>query len=378
LFILGYIIKKAVQTSRVKGDDAMRKIMFTGGGSSGHVSVNLALIPRFLEDGWAVEYIGSDNGIEKELILPLDKVRYFSIASGKLRRYLDWNNVKDPFKVVKGIYQAYWLIKKQKPNILFSKGGFVSVPVVLGAWLNKVPVIIHESDITPGLANRVSIPFAAGVCITFPETAQHLKSRKTHYVGAVIRDELKQGNIERGRAYCQLNANKPVLLIMGGSLGAKMINQTVRKALNQLTKVFQIVHLCGRGQVDPSFQSPYYRQYEYINRELPDILAMTDIVISRAGANSIYEFLSLRIPMLLIPLTKAQSRGDQILNAQSFEAAGYCEVLNEEALTEQMLLTSVNRVYEGRQAYRRKMDTALKKDALSLLFDIIKKAAKEA
>jgi UDP-N-acetylglucosamine--N-acetylmuramyl-(pentapeptide) pyrophosphoryl-undecaprenol N-acetylglucosamine transferase len=356
----------------------LKKIMLTGGGSTGHVSVNLALIPRFLEDGWAIEYIGSEQGIEKELILPLNNVKYFSIATGKLRRYLDWKNLKDPFKVVKGIYQAYRIIHKQQPSILFSKGGFVSVPVVLGAWLNKVPVILHESDITPGLANRLSIPFAACVCTTFPETAQHLKNGKTHYVGAVIRDELKQGNIERGRAYCQLKAIKPVLLIMGGSLGAKMINQTVRRALNQLTEVFQIVHLCGKGQVDPSFQSPYYRQYEYVNRELPDVLAMTDIVISRAGANSIFEFLSLRIPMLLIPLPNAQSRGDQILNARAFEAAGYCEVLNEEALTEQMLFTSVNRVYEDRQAYIKRMDTALKMDALSLLYEIIKKSAKEA
>jgi UDP-N-acetylglucosamine--N-acetylmuramyl-(pentapeptide) pyrophosphoryl-undecaprenol N-acetylglucosamine transferase len=355
----------------------LKKIMFTGGGSSGHVSVNLALIPRFQQDGWAVEYIGSENGIEKELILPLKQVKYFSIATGKLRRYLDWKNVKDPFKVVKGVFQAYRLIKKQKPNILFSKGGFVSVPVVLAAWLNKVPVIIHESDITPGLANRIAIPFAAGVCTTFPETAQHLKSAKTHYVGVVIRDELKLGNKERGRAYCKFNANKPVLLIMGGSLGAKMINQAVRSALNQLTEIFQIVHLCGKGQVDPSLQSPYYRQYEYINHELPDVLAMTDMVISRAGANSIFEFRSLYIPMLLIPLSKTQSRGDQILNAQSFETAGYCQVLNEEALTAETLLTNVQRVYEHRQAYKEKMSTVPEKDALSLLFKIIKKAAKE-
>ncbi|QGR00036.1 undecaprenyldiphospho-muramoylpentapeptide beta-N-acetylglucosaminyltransferase [Paenibacillus psychroresistens] len=351
--------------------------MFTGGGSSGHVSVNLALIPHFQQDGWAVEYIGSENGIEKELILPLKQVKYFSIATGKLRRYLDWNNVKDPFKVVKGVFQAYRIIKKQKPTILFSKGGFVSVPVVLAAWLNKVPVIIHESDITPGLANRIAIPFATGVCTTFPETAQHLKSAKTHFVGAIIRDELKQGNKARGRAFCQLNSSKPVLLIMGGSLGAKRINQTVRSALNKLTDTFQIIHLCGKGQVDPILQSPYYRQYEYINHELPDVLAMTDVVISRAGANSIFEFLALRIPMLLIPLSKAQSRGDQILNAQSFAAAGYCEVLNEEALSAEALVTDVHRVYEQRQTYKEKMGKAPERDALSLLFKFIKKTSKK-
>jgi UDP-N-acetylglucosamine--N-acetylmuramyl-(pentapeptide) pyrophosphoryl-undecaprenol N-acetylglucosamine transferase len=323
--------------------------MFTGGGSSGHVSVNLALIPRFLTEGWTVEYIGSENGIEKELIEPLNHVQYFSIATGKLRRYLDWRNVKDPFKVVKGTFQAYRLIKKQKPNIIFSKGGFVSVPVVLGAWLNKVPVIIHESDITPGLANRLSIPFTAGVCTTFPETEKHLKTGKIHYVGAVIRDELKLGSKERGRAFCQLNDSKPVLLIMGGSLGAKRINQTVRKALTQLTNDFQIIHLCGKDQLEPTIQSRDYRQYEYINKELPDIIAMTDMVISRAGANSIFEFLSLRIPMLLIPLTKAQSRGDQILNARSFEASGYCKVLIEEELSEQSLISSVTQVFNNRK-----------------------------
>jgi UDP-N-acetylglucosamine--N-acetylmuramyl-(pentapeptide) pyrophosphoryl-undecaprenol N-acetylglucosamine transferase len=354
----------------------MKKIMFTGGGSAGHVSVNLALIPRFLAEGWEVEYIGSETGIERELITPLSKVQYFGIATGKLRRYLDWKNVKDPFKVIKGVYQAFRLIKKRQPHVLFSKGGFVSVPVVLGAWLNKVPVIIHESDMTPGLANRLSIPCATGICTTFPETEQYLKAGKTHYVGAVIRAELKEGNRERGRAFCGLTSYKPVLLIMGGSLGSRVINQAVRMALTQLTVQFQIVHICGKDQIDPSIESLNYKQYAYINQELPDVLAMTDLVISRAGANSIFEFLSLRIPMLLIPLTKAQSRGDQILNAHSFEASGFCEVLQEEQLTDQSLASGVTWVYKNRQAYIKKMNHTIEKDALSLVFDIIKKTAK--
>jgi UDP-N-acetylglucosamine--N-acetylmuramyl-(pentapeptide) pyrophosphoryl-undecaprenol N-acetylglucosamine transferase len=350
--------------------------MFTGGGSAGHVTVNLALIPCFLEEGWSVEYMGSENGMEKQLISSIANVRYHGIATGKLRRYFDWKNIKDPFKVVRGVLQAYRLIRKQKPNVLFSKGGFVSVPVVLGAWLNKVPIIIHESDVTPGLANRISIPFATGVCTTFPDTEKHLPKGKTHYVGPIVREELKHGIAERGRAFCQFTDQMPVLLIMGGSLGAKQINQTVRAALEHLTGYFQIVHLCGKGQIDASFQSPLYRQYEYIQKELPDVLAMSDIAVSRAGANSIFEFLFLRKPMLLIPLTKEQSRGDQLVNARSFKEAGFCEVLFEEQLNAESLETNINRIYENRHTYIQNMNQFEHRDALPSVFELLKKVAR--
>jgi UDP-N-acetylglucosamine--N-acetylmuramyl-(pentapeptide) pyrophosphoryl-undecaprenol N-acetylglucosamine transferase len=354
----------------------VKKIMFTGGGSAGHVTVNLALIPLFLEEGWSVEYMGSKDGMEKQLVSSIANVRYHGIATGKLRRYFDWKNIKDPFKVVQGVLQAYRLIRKQKPDVLFSKGGFVSVPVVLGAWLNKVPIIIHESDVTPGLANRISIPFATGVYTTFQETEKYLPKDKTHYVGPIIRQELKHGNAERGRAFCRFTDKKPVLLIMGGSLGARKINQMVRVALGHLTGYFQIVHLCGKGQIDNSFQSPLYRQYEYIQKELPDVLAMSDIVISRAGANSIFEFLFLCKPMLLIPLTKEQSRGDQLLNARSFKESGYCEVLFEEQLNIESLETTIKRIYENRHAYIQNMSRVEHRDALSSVFELLKRAAK--
>lgn len=355
----------------------MKTIMFTGGGSAGHVTVNLALIPRFLEEGWAVDYIGSETGIEKDLITALPSVNYFAISTGKLRRYMDWQNVKDPFKTIKGVFQAYRLINKRKPKVVFSKGGFVSVPVVLGAWLNRVPVLIHESDITPGLANRIAIPFATGVCTTFPETAKMLQPDKCRHVGAVIREEVKQGNAKRGRDFCGFDFIKPVILIMGGSLGAKKINQTLRQALPYLTERFQIVHLCGKNNVDTSIESPNYRQYEYINEQLPDIFAMTDIVISRAGSNSIFEFLSLKKPMLLIPLTKEQSRGDQILNAQSFEKSGYCDILYEERLTKESLSNSVTRLYEERYTYKQRMGNSKQMDALTLVHDWINEVAKK-
>ncbi len=354
----------------------MKTIMFTGGGSAGHVTVNMALIPRFLEEGWSVQYIGSESGIERQLIATIPQVKYFPISTGKLRRYMDIQNLKDPFKVVKGLYQAYRLIKTNKPNVIFSKGGFVSVPVVIGAWLNKVPLLIHESDLTPGLANRISIPFASGVCTTFPETGSMLKADKSRHVGAVIREEVKQGNADRGRDFCGFTKSKPVILIMGGSLGARKINQTVRQAILSLAKPFQIVHLCGKNQVDPSIVVPGYKQFEYVNEQLPDVLAMTDLVVSRAGSNSIFEFLSLKKPMLLIPLTKEQSRGDQILNAQSFEKSGYADVLYEEQLTAGTLTESVERLYENRKGYIDRMNRSEEANALTAVFDWINEIAK--
>ncbi|MCC3372704.1 undecaprenyldiphospho-muramoylpentapeptide beta-N-acetylglucosaminyltransferase [Cohnella sp. REN36] len=353
----------------------MKKILFTGGGSAGHVTVNLALIPRLAEQGWAIEYMGSKTGIEKQLVAAHGDVRYHEISSGKLRRYFDWQNVRDPFKIAAGTLQAYRIIKRQRPNVLFSKGGFVSVPVVIAAWLNKVPVLIHESGVTPGLANRLCIPFARTVCTTFPETARSLPG-KARYVGPVIRESLRHGDADRGRAFCRLALGKPVLLVMGGSLGARRINETVRESLGTLLAHFQIVHLCGKDQLDPALESPGYRQYEYVSDELPDVLAMSDLVVSRAGANAIFEFLALRKPMLLIPLPAGQSRGDQILNANAFREAGYCEVLAEERLTPASLVEQATRLYARRRAYQASMETFTWSDALAAVADLIRQAAR--
>lgn len=355
----------------------MNKIVFTGGGTAGHVNVNLALIPQFQKEGWSTQYIGSAQGIEKQLISGLPNVPYHVIATGKLRRYFDWNNIKDPFRVVKGAYQAYRILKKEKPDIVFSKGGFVSVPVVIGAWMNRIPVIIHESDMTPGLANRISVPFASKVCTTFPETVRYLKGRKTQHIGAVIRKELQQGSAHQGLLLCNFVKSKPVLLIMGGSQGSGAINRAVRACLPQLLEQYQIVHLCGKGNIDVSLHSRSYVQYEYITDELPDILAMASLVISRAGSNSIFELLSLRIPMLLIPLSRQASRGDQILNAQSFQKAGYAEVLEEETLTAESLLDAVQRTFLHRQAFIERMQNSPMQDTLSKLSGVIRQSAKK-
>jgi len=339
------------------------------------VIVNLALIPKFLEDNWEVYYIGSEQGIERKLIEELH-IKYFSIATGKLRRYFDWNNFKDPFKVLQGTLQAYTLIKELKPDVIFSKGGFVSVPVAVGGWLNRTPVIIHESDITPGLANRLAIPFATKVCTTFPETEKHLKTKKSVNVGAVVREELFKGNKQKGLRLCDFVSSKPVLLVMGGSLGAKKINQAIRDNLDKLLKDFQVIHICGKGQVSEEHQSYGYKQFEYVSDELPDILAMSDLVITRAGSNSIYEFLALRKPMLLIPLSKAASRGDQILNAISFKDSGYCEVLFEENLSNEQLLDNIYSTYNNKEKYLNNMRQYQANEALNKLLTIIKETAK--
>ncbi|MHA0857472.1 undecaprenyldiphospho-muramoylpentapeptide beta-N-acetylglucosaminyltransferase [Paenibacillus sp. CMAA1364] len=320
-----------------------KRILFTGGGSAGHVTVNVALIPRLIALGWDASYIGSFKGIESDLISNMkEDIDYYGISTGKLRRYMSIENLKDPFRIVKGVYQAYQLIRRIKPDILFSKGGFVSVPVIIGAKLNKVPIIIHESDITPGLANTIALPLANKICVTFPETLEHIKGDKATYVGAIIRDELRSGDATRGLNFLQFNTGKPVILVMGGSLGSKKINETIRSNLALMLDQFHVVHICGKGQLEPSIQLHGYQQFEYLHEELSDVIASADFVVTRAGSNSIFEFLALRKPMLLIPLSKAASRGDQILNAESFEKAGYAEVLLEEELTNESFILSLH------------------------------------
>ncbi|WP_068675654.1 undecaprenyldiphospho-muramoylpentapeptide beta-N-acetylglucosaminyltransferase [Oceanobacillus sp. Castelsardo] len=321
-----------------------KRILFTGGGTAGHVIVNLALIPYYQEKGWDIDYIGSYNGIERDLITSLKGVTYHPISTGKLRRYISKENIKDPFKVLKGTMQAYQIIRKRKPSVIFSKGGFVSVPVVAAAKLRGVPTIIHESDYTPGLANKLSIPFAKKVLATFPETMQYLPEDKSEHVGAVIREELFQGNRDNGLKVAGLTKEKPVLLIMGGSGGSQKINETVRNSLSELLHTFQIIHICGKDKVDHSIKEKGYVQFEYVNEELKDIFATTDFVLSRAGSNAIFEFLALRIPMLLIPLSRAASRGDQIVNAKSFKNKNYAQVLEEEQLTEETLVEELLRL----------------------------------
>lgn len=349
----------------------MKTIVFTGGGSAGHVTPNIALMNKLQQLGWEVRYIGSATGIEKDII-EREGVPFYPISSGKLRRYFDFENFKDPFRVMKGVYESYRLLRRLKPAIVFSKGGFVSVPVVLGSRMNKIPVIIHESDMTPGLANKISIPFATKVCFTFPESMQHVRDQKAILTGLPIRAGMFNGKASKGYHLCDFHSQKPVILIMGGSLGSLVINQAVRDNLDRLLAQFQIVHICGNGNVSQDHSGKRgYKQFEYISDELPDVMAMSDMVISRAGATSIYEFLLLKIPMLLIPLTLAVSRGDQISNAKSFQNAGYADVLPEEELTAESLAEHVETLYAKREVYKEAMSSRKETNAVETIVKLI-------
>ena len=349
----------------------MKKIVLTGGGTAGHVTPNLALLPSLKERGYEIHYIGSYNGIERKLIEGAG-IPYDGISSGKLRRYFDLKNFSDPFRVIKGYAEARRLLKKYRPDVVFSKGGFVSVPVVLAAKHFKIPAIIHESDMTPGLANKICIPSAAKVCCNFPETLEHLPKDKAVLTGSPIRQELLSGNRIAAMDLCHFSADKPVILVIGGSLGSVAVNNAVRLALPELLEHFQIVHLCGKGKVDDSLTSMKgYTQFEYIKDELRDIFALADIVISRAGANAICELLALRKPNLLIPLSANASRGDQILNARSFERQGFSMVLEEEELTKESLLEAVRKLYNDRSRFMDAMRDSNQQNSIDTIIDLI-------
>ncbi len=350
----------------------MKKIVLTGGGTAGHVTPNIALMPELQKNGYEIYYIGSYDGIEKKLIEELG-IPYYGISSGKLRRYFDWKNFSDPFRVLKGFSQAKKLLKQLQPDVVFSKGGFVTVPVALAAKKSHIPTIIHESDMTPGLANKLAIPAATKVCCNFPETVKYLPEGKAVLTGSPIRRELLSGNKLAALKFCNFTADKPVLMIIGGSLGSVAVNTAIRNILPQLLKTFQVIHLCGQGNLDESFIGKQgYVQYEYIKQELADLFALADVVVSRAGANAICELLALRKPNLLIPLPAAASRGDQLLNADSFKRQGFSKVLQEEEITDQLLLDTILDLYQNRADYVAAMEKSGQSDAITKIVELIK------
>ncbi|MDO4677297.1 MAG: undecaprenyldiphospho-muramoylpentapeptide beta-N-acetylglucosaminyltransferase [Blautia sp.] len=355
----------------------MKHIVLTGGGTAGHVTPNIALIPRLKELGYQISYIGSYEGIEKKLIEELG-IPYYGISSGKLRRYFDLKNFSDPFRVLKGFRQARKLLKELKPDVVFSKGGFVTVPVVIAAKKCRIPAIIHESDMTPGLANKLCLSSAAKICCNFPETVNSLPKDKAVLTGTPIRRELMDGDKETAREFCGFTDEKPVLMVIGGSLGAASVNENIRKILPKLLKDFQVIHLCGKGKTDESLKSTEgYVQFEYIKDELPDLFALADIVVSRAGANAICELNALKKPNLLIPLSANASRGDQILNARSFERQGFSMVMEEEEITEQTLLDAVHKLYANRKTYISAMSDSKHMDSIHQITSIIEECVQK-
>lgn len=351
-------------------------VIFTGGGTAGHVTPNLALFPDLQKQGLKLAYIGQANSIEEKLISEAG-LPFYTITAGKLRRYLDFKNFSDLFKIVLAVFQSLIILVKLKPKLLFSKGGFVSTPVVWAAWLCRIPVIIHESDMTPGLANKLSLPFARHICYSFPETAKYLSSSRAILTGVPIREELKNGNAQNARKLCGFDSNdKPCVLIMGGSQGSQAINRILRQVLPKLLESFNVCHICGEGDINTELQHlSGYKQFAYIGKELADILAMTNLVISRAGATSLFEFLYLQKPSLLIPLPLSASRGDQILNAASFEKQGFAKNIDEASLAKnpELLLTQIQDCQKNSLQMRTAMAQAQQNQGKDKILSLISK-----
>ena len=349
----------------------MKKIILTGGGTAGHVTPNIALLPSLQKEGFDIYYIGSKDGIEKNLV-EKQGIKYYEIDTGKLRRYLSLKNLSDPFHVLNGLRQALIILKKIKPDVVFSKGGFVSVPVVIAASFLKIPVIVHESDMTPGLANKICIPRATKVCYSFPETLKYLPKKKATFTDSPIREDLLSGDKKRAKELCGFDNDKPVILVFGGSSGSVILNNTIRFTLNDLLNNYNIIHLCGKDKTDSSYNNiDGYVQFDYAGNSMKDFFALSDFVISRAGANSICELKALAKPNILIPLSKASSRGDQILNALSYEKHGYSLVIKEEELTKDSLVSNINYLSKNKEKFINNMKSSLKNNPIDSIITII-------
>ena len=354
----------------------MKKIVMTGGGTAGHVTPNIALFDSLQKDGYEIHYIGSYEGIEKGLIED-KKIPYYGISSGKFRRYRSWKNLTDPFRVLHGFFQARRLLGRIRPNVVFSKGGFVSVPVVMAAKTRHIPVIIHESDLTPGLANKLAMPSATKVCCNFPETLPYLPKEKAVLTGSPIRQELLHGNKQAAKDFCGFTGDLPILMVMGGSIGSVYINNAIRGCIDTLLTKYQIIHLCGKGKMDDSLKDTKgYVQFEYIKEELRDLMAAADLVVARAGANSICELLALHKPNILIPLSRNASRGDQILNANSFAKQGFSAVLEEEEVTSEKLMATIDDVMAHRSKYIDAMKNSGQMNAIETIMGLIEEVSR--
>lgn len=350
----------------------MKKIIFTGGGTAGHVTPNLALIKKFHENNWQVYYIGSETGIENELISKIN-IPYYKIKTGKLRRYFSWQTLLEPLRILIGIIQATYIIRKIKPDVIFSKGGFVSFPVVVSAWMNRIPTAIHESDLTPGLANKLSYPFVTKICLSFEKTKACFKNQnKLVVTGTPIRREFFSGDKQKGLAFLQFKEDMPVLLIIGGGQGALSINQVIHQSLPELLQSYQIAHICGKNKLSAQFQAMQnYKQYEYLHNELYDVMACADKVISRSGANALVELVALKKLHILIPLSTKASRGDQLHNAAYFSDLGISKVVKQEELNQSSLIKALEDLDQHRDQYLQAMNRYAYRDGSEIIYNLL-------
>ena len=355
------------------GGRRLSRVVVAGGGSAGHVVPALPVMEALGRQGVEVHFVGGLDGIERRLATP-SATAYHGITTGKLRRYFSLQNLADCFRVPVGVWQAWRLLGRLRPQVVFSKGGFVSFPVVLGAWLRRIPAVAHESDLTPGLANRLAAPFVARLCVNFEPPSP--ANRAVAVTGTPLREALLAGDAARGRARLNLTDEKPVLLVVGGSLGAARLNAVVRDALGELLATYSVVHVCGAGKIAPALRDlTGYTQLEYVEAGWGDIIAAAELVVSRAGAGALYEWLALGKPHLLVPLPKRASRGDQIENAAFAAAQGWSEVLHEDALNPKTLLDGLAKLAAESPRIRRRLAGFQARDSVRLVIRELERAA---
>lgn len=349
----------------------MKKIVFTGGGTVGHVTLNLLLIPRFIEDGWEVHYIGDKKGIEHQEILKsgLD-IHFHSIATGKLRRYFSWQNMLDIFKVFWGILQSIWIMLRVRPQVLFSKGGFVSVPPVVAARLCFVPVLVHESDRSMGLANKIAYKFATKMFTTFEQPKSLVKAQ---HVGAVTKVHQDQVPIpvELEAVFAQFDPQLPTLLFVGGSAGARVFNEFVTNNREALLASYNVINLTGDSSLNE--QAPHLYRVDYVTDHYLPLLQQADLVVTRGGANTIFELLAMAKLHVIVPLGREASRGDQIENAAYFVKKGYAEELQENDLTLDSLEEKLSHLLSHKEDYQAKMRASKELKSLADFYQLLKK-----
>lgn len=345
----------------------MATIVLTGGGTAGHCIPHIAILPYIKNNFDEIYYIGSEDGIEKNIITNA-KIPYFAIPCAKFNRSITAKNLIMPIKVASGIIRAGKILDKLKPDVVFSKGGYVSVPTVIAAKKRKIPVIAHESDLTMGLANKITSKYCKKILTSFPETAKTVKNGE--YVGSPIRKSIYSANKAEALKVFGFSGNKPIILITGGSQGSQTINKAVRDALPELLPKFDIIHICGKNNLVDSLTAKGYYQVEFLNK-IENAFSCASVCVTRAGSNTLFELLSLKIPCVLIPLPKGNSRGDQVLNAAYFQKKGLVSVLPQENLTSDSLAFTINSIHANRVNISSNFEKYPVKDASRLISRIL-------
>lgn len=384
-------------------------VFFTGGGTGGHIYPGLAVadelkaLAESKNINIKINWIGCSKGMDKNIVekaIGQDSKttvdNFYGIPSGKLRRYFSLKNFSDLFRIAGGFFSAFHILRKEKPCVLFSKGGFVSVPPCLAARLLHIPVFTHECDFTLGLANRINFKSADYMFVSYEETKNKLTSTEQSRVivtGNPVRPVFYKTDSNKGRDFLgiQKESNKPILLVLGGSSGARQINKLVYDNIDFLCSHFIVVHQTGLLNADDNSSKELsqkygesYKSYNFIYTEMPDVVAAADIILSRAGANSIWEAAVLHKPMLLVPLCGNGTRGDQVDNAEFFKSRGAAEVLvGKDADSEHLKNALINMLDDNkRQNYISALETLTKgeipaKKIAEILLNTIKSEGEE-